>query len=115
MLLCHLLAERVQESALESGVGRGHSHLCGVITEVLRGGLIVVAPVTGHFENGLSIYLVNENYFVERKIENIQINGKDVSVANFVEQSEIGMKLDGKGKIVGQIYILRALAPAQPQ
>ena len=113
MLLCNLLAERVQKSVLENGASKGLSSFCGNITEIFRGGTVIVALVTGQFEVGQSIYLVGENYCTERRIENIQIDNVDTSPTTVTEQAELGMKLDGKGKIGGQIYTMSALSPEQ--
>jgi hypothetical protein len=114
VLLCGLLAEKVQKSVLELGVSKKRSRVCGHITEVLKDSSVVVAPVVGDFVIGQVIYLATDAYCVSRTIENIQLQGVDIVEFSTSEVTELGFKLDGRGAKNAKILAtLKMMSPDQ--
>jgi hypothetical protein len=90
---------------LECLIEKNLAARCGVVSECLKEGMVIVAPVAGEFCIGQTIYLVGGSYCAERKIIGMQLNGAEQE-KHFAEvPTELGFQLNGKGRKKAEIYI----------
>jgi hypothetical protein len=97
-LLCHVLAERLRKAVLEKSLQKKLALKCGEVTESLKDGLVIIAPVVGDFHIGQLLYLIGKGYCVERKIVSIQRDGIDLNNIVLTEAAELGFGLNDRAK-----------------
>jgi len=100
------LAARVQHEILMNAETKGLAESYGKITEVYRGGTVVVAPLVGKLRVGQKMYLADRADCVERTILSIQLGGADQQEFSTDEPMEIGLGLDGQARKGARVMVM---------
>jgi hypothetical protein len=96
--VCEALAERVQLAGLQALKAHGQATERGKVTESLKGGLVIIGPMTGVFEVGTTVYLCGEAYCLERKVMSLQLESVPQESVALTSPTELGLMLDSPGK-----------------
>jgi len=104
--VCIALCERVQLAGLACLTGNARAVELGEVTELLKKGKVVIAPIIGSISVGAMVYLIGETYCIAREVLGIQVD--DVSMDEFTTDAEreIGLLLDAPGKRRARLIVL---------
>lgn len=106
VLVCKVIAERVQRAVIDRAQTIGLASHCGKIANRLKDGTVILAPVTGHFRKGQAVYLVGANYCVERRIISIQVDSVEHEEIAVPDKTELGFGLDAPVRKGAAIFLM---------
>jgi uncharacterized protein with beta-barrel porin domain len=91
-LLCEILAQRLDAHQTAENVRNSAATVLGRVTEEYRNNVVVADTNGGRFSVGQSLIVVGSDYCFEATVTELQINGKNVQVAEYIR--EVGIKFD---------------------
>lgn len=108
LVLCNVLAEKIQLEVLLEGERRGIATRHGVVKELLKEKTVLIGDFVGPVAAGGAGYLLGEGYCVEISIVSIQDNGN--SVEEYLESTpkELGLLISPSGKKKCALLSIRA-------